>query len=721
MRPSSRTTFGRVAAGLFVTSALALAACSARPQTGYLLVLSSQIPIKNVVLRVTNGDGSIAHCAPFRVAQSKLDTIGERWPVSIGLQPGSDSALEGTVRVVALAYAGDADETACDPSRIPPALVRAEAHVSYVEGAALELALPFTLSCVGVACPEGQTCRGGTCRSARREATELSMADGEVKDRCFSVSACNSVDELVADGAPCSYALPQGVEPSAIAPFVRFQFDGETKSGVEFLGNDDFTLPTPRTLKLSEALCRPEVQRLVVGVGIAHPCASLGDKIACGEWEERTVTVANADGSSVVAPKDGAPGSDSAGEDASRDGTSFDATAQSDAADATAQIDAADASDASDANDANDGRDDSDGGDGASDSSSPSDAGRDGQVIPPPTVPPTGLCDETCCSVCRNSRCDDQTIVSFGSVGPFIDFAVAGGWIYWVEQSGMLVRSLQVGGSPLASTMQPAQFSNAFAIAASGNYGVVGTLRGGSAVLFGFSFGGYSALHPAEGTGHRSLLAGDSTGAYVIRAAAQGEVSWVAERIVMGSVTNLHETLAFDPSLASLTPVAVAARDGRLFATFASVTNRWTVGEVNFADRSSRVISNLGDETARTGPLVVTQDHLVLGRAVGVSAPTLHATPVHAPTGPSFAPGVLIAPPLAALSELTTRTGTDYVVVGERQSWSFVPIVPGAPKYTFAQQFLQIEALHTTDRCVFALDMGNAGDPLWGFANPYML
>ncbi|MFO0680282.1 MAG: hypothetical protein U0169_27410 [Polyangiaceae bacterium] len=237
---SVRRALGAVFGGMF--AACLAVACSASPGTGFLVRVSSQLPLAEIVLRVHDSQDRVVHCGKHAVNRAGV-TTGIDLPASLGVIP-EDPAATTDVRVVALAFTTANVSDPCAEGAVLAPRVRAEALVSYVPGSVLELPLPFSLSCLDVDCP-GQVCRHGTCTDTRVDPKRLArLAEGDVDGTgCSRLSECGRSVVLAPTPDRCVFDLPAGEPVDRIVPFVTYDFGDGTLAASEFLDVADYELP----------------------------------------------------------------------------------------------------------------------------------------------------------------------------------------------------------------------------------------------------------------------------------------------------------------------------------------------------------------------------------------------------------------------------------------------------------------------------------------------
>lgn len=444
----------------FVTATFV--ACSTAPQTGLLVVVSSQLPLARIVTRVYDSKGTLASCASNDVAESSARRIP--LPATLGLEPHGDAAEASTVRVIVSGYVdGDATEDECTSTRLGKAFIRAEAVTTYVPREVRELPIPLTLSCARVDCDGGKTCRFGTCVDPAVDSKKLArVSQGRVEPTtCTSLDDCRTPELLVRREA-CAYELPAGTTASTYAnlsPFVRYAFGDGNVSGAEFLAVEEYS-PSREldTLFLEGNLCELDRRGDISSLGVVRPCPPSPDAIYCLGTVEHARQIVDGVPRPDAGPR--ADGGDSgpdatvndAGDgDASQDATLPDGSGTDGASDANGPPDAGadggtDAGPDGTTNDAGDGGRDggepSDAGDGdASDGggTTESDGGSDGG---------TGRCKPDCCGFCTgpsNAFCiSNSQTVSDGIRHAFVANAKD---TFWLSTTASPILTMRIGGT----------------------------------------------------------------------------------------------------------------------------------------------------------------------------------------------------------------------------------------------------------------------------------
>ncbi|MFO0677974.1 MAG: hypothetical protein U0169_15670 [Polyangiaceae bacterium] len=364
-------------------AACLVAGCSAEPSTGFLVQFSSQLDVRHLAVRVSNEDRSFTRCLDVALGGAGTGD-GVRLPASLGVQPEDESVRTSTVRVEALAFVGAAPDHPCDAFELTPSSIRTESVAAYVPGAVLELPVPFSLSCLGLPCDPGTTCRAGTCVDARVAVDRLPRrsATGTFDGTCFDLASCTPAEELVVDASDrCAFPRRNGLGlPASFTPYVRLTLPDGTEARA-FLERDEFEIGDDArpAVYLTGHLCDFARQGLVRGVGFAEACGTFPAVPVCAPpWDPafRAIDDAVLD----VVPADG--GADGSPRDATVDATLQDGEARQDASDATTGGDATTApdtgADSASASDSGEGGADGATGDGGADDGG-ADAG-DGQA-----------------------------------------------------------------------------------------------------------------------------------------------------------------------------------------------------------------------------------------------------------------------------------------------------------------------------------------------------
>ncbi|MFO0680388.1 MAG: hypothetical protein U0169_27945, partial [Polyangiaceae bacterium] len=341
--PARRMSHFRVALAVLGTVlAIVAAACSTAPQTGFVVYVQSQIPLRRVVTRVYDSAGRRVSCESSALDPQR-GAGALTLPASLGLMPASGAAPASGVRVVVLGYTDDvrpADE--CDSKRLGGAFVRSEAVTSYVPDDVRDLPMPLTLSCAKLDCPEGSTCRGGTCQSPAIDSAKLQRSvRGRVDPTgCGSVGSCTKALELDRKSA-CTYVVSDGIDVTTASPYVRYTFPDGTVSGAEFLTVDDYFVDAGGTeITLGDRLCAFEHGGVIHSLGVVTPCAPATTSYFCADvatkGRELLETATPGDGG---APMDATTANPDATADAARDAT-LPGDASPDVRDADASSDA---------------------------------------------------------------------------------------------------------------------------------------------------------------------------------------------------------------------------------------------------------------------------------------------------------------------------------------------------------------------------------------------
>ncbi|MFO0675377.1 MAG: hypothetical protein U0169_02510 [Polyangiaceae bacterium] len=265
--------------------AFAAPACSTAEPTGILVGLSSQLPLRTLVVRVENDRGDLAHCQAYDVGSGDPGAIP--LPATLGVEPADDDAASHGVRVRVTAYTGIPARDPCARERDSDALVRAEAVTAYSHGQVLDLPMPITLSCVGVPCEGETTCRFGKCQPVIVGADGLARVDrdGAGSVACQDLSSCSEAVVLAPDGA-CRFAFPGNstVPSGPFLPFVVHEVDPASGRREEFLDRLDYDLVADGKttgIRLSDGLCNLVASGVIGKVAVAFPCGPLDGRTVC--------------------------------------------------------------------------------------------------------------------------------------------------------------------------------------------------------------------------------------------------------------------------------------------------------------------------------------------------------------------------------------------------------------------------------------------------------
>ncbi|MFO0678326.1 MAG: hypothetical protein U0169_17445 [Polyangiaceae bacterium] len=541
-----------------------VASCTTRATTAMLAVLATDLPVSNVVLRVET-EGELVACLkyPVDVRRRARPEEGPPYalPASVAIQPaaGVDPARARPVTLVASAYAGAIPGDACTENRTRP-LVRQEARVGYLEGESFDVVLPFTASCVGVACDSGTTCREGACVSSARDArTAPKSAEGAIRvPRCQSASGCDAVHALVPTER-CRYALGGGIDGERVLPWVRFDF-GDGISGVEFVLPGDVDVDVPgHAVVLGEALCGLVDRGVVREVGVATSCGPRADQPLCTDSRsDLRALVPDTSASMDAGRPDGAVPSPDAASDADSGASTLPDSGMDAGVDATLPSDgggdAGRGSDGSSTTDGNaDGSPPTDGG-SVPDGSSGSDGG--------------GTCAEVCCGTCLGESCQPGIVFTARTTNPPPQLAfvtdgapTARGLMAYVDEDGSSLAYVLAPGDPGARQTIPTQWASVQWLAAAGDR--VAALTRVSPVASNYHVETFLAPAPptagatsAAREGPTFGIASDATSVYVV------------ER---GLFATNYSVVAFDKS-------TLSARAVDLGVTFASAVVRRIVG-----------------------------------------------------------------------------------------------------------------------------------------------
>ncbi|MFO0678327.1 MAG: hypothetical protein U0169_17450 [Polyangiaceae bacterium] len=433
-----------------------LVACSTRPQTGFLVVVSSQMPIDSFEVRVANAvTGHPYFCSRVRVATSAPAPSGAVvLPATLGIEPSGDPTEATGIRVTALAFTDDSTPPCEDSKVIPRSLVRSEAVVNYVKDSVVELPLPFTLACIRDTCSGTETCRGGKCEPLELDARRLKKSDGNVDGpACYAVRDCTDAVALerLSDDTFRVPATFGGRPIAAFSPFVAYRVDDPPLSGVEFLTSPaDYAFDDAgRVLTLQNGMANLARLGVIEAMGAALPCPAFADSPFCSldapKVEELTRPVLN--------PPTGDGGADA----------SLDATLGADASDAASDA-GVDGGDATVADSGSDGESDSGPQDDAgADAGDSGDAGGGMGPFETCTTP-------ECCGTCTSStNCTVEALAQnedILSTSP-PQVVAASRYVFWVAENGKKLRRRDiVAGSTVDSSSLVGTNSVYFAIAA---------------------------------------------------------------------------------------------------------------------------------------------------------------------------------------------------------------------------------------------------------------
>jgi hypothetical protein len=157
--------------------ALLLAACAPRPRTELLVVVDSDLEVPDPLSRLTLSvrfDGR--ELGPFTEVIDPSRREARELPISLAITDRTVGAA--TLAITATASNRDGD------------VVAQTAEVAFVAGEGRALCLRLDLDCVGVVCPEAETCARGECWSEAIAASALLPVDAASIDSldCLSSS-----------------------------------------------------------------------------------------------------------------------------------------------------------------------------------------------------------------------------------------------------------------------------------------------------------------------------------------------------------------------------------------------------------------------------------------------------------------------------------------------------------------------------------------------------
>ncbi|MFO0675824.1 MAG: hypothetical protein U0169_04780 [Polyangiaceae bacterium] len=393
-------------------------ACSSADPTAVLVKVSAQMPLRRIVIEVTNGDGARAHCQAFDVAAPDSTAAPDGTngpfplPVTLALVP-SPGRKEATFRVQVDGYLAAGTGSECSATSRPVPDIRADAVSSYVDGAIVELPMPLTLSCFRAECDPSLTCRFGRCVDPSRAPGLLDrVAFGEADGTpCATLDACATVALAPSTSPDCDYDIPTSADVPSLVPYVVYTLPGTVERHVEFLDVSEFEVAATdgrRTLTLSPGLCNYVRANVIAEVGMSAPCPSIRNRSICAPSyvsASRAVLEGSPTGTGDGGTRDsGLDGAFSdAGAGAAEDATAHDGSSDAFASDApTGDGPVSDGGsgeggpDDGGASDSGDGDGDvpSDGGSDAGDDAGTSGDGGDGSA-------PNAPCDTSCCGQCE--------------------------------------------------------------------------------------------------------------------------------------------------------------------------------------------------------------------------------------------------------------------------------------------------------------------------------
>ncbi|MFO0679944.1 MAG: hypothetical protein U0169_25700 [Polyangiaceae bacterium] len=602
--------------------AATVVACSARAPTGFVATLSTQLPIRHVVVKISGSDDASATCLRYDVRPGSAEPDAVELPASIGLQPASKEAESATVRVESFAYLGTPASDPCQDVAASKPSLRSESVVSYVPEAVYDLPVVFSLSCLGVLCDAGTTCRSGKCVpstvDARRELARRT-ASGVSALACFDLGACGDVFELVRDpGDACVWRARSGRLSAAFTPYVRYRFaDGREAS--EFLATDEYFVTSDGAgVELDGTLCDAARLGFVVGVGFGDACGPRTSAPICGTSRESLDDRINEAASRTV---------DAGGGDASIDATLPDADAGArDGAGGDATLASDGASDSASTNDG--GADGGAGDSGPSDEDGGADSGGDGGATTDgggggteagggdggaTTDPLAGRNVDDCSECC--GRCDPSGVP--GTNACFEGFEAAGSYgsertlatldtsyLFYLDSAGLQnqVTRLRLGAPsfPEKATIVDTQ---AFGIVTYGSKGLaVGRLiLGGTASVDLFpdatmpNLGSMAGICTLPSGNYERLIASDETHVYfVYRTVGTTTLDWTFVRALpdaFGGCTTQAMMLRNVPNGSQI--AMLTAREGQVVAAVRNGLD-WQAAVMNFGTNRNPSLVSVG-------------------------------------------------------------------------------------------------------------------------------
>ncbi|MFO0679519.1 MAG: hypothetical protein U0169_23535 [Polyangiaceae bacterium] len=702
-------------------SGAAVVACSVAEPTGFVVVLSSQLPVRHAVVRVETEDGTLAACSTYDVADGTAVTSGRvTWPATLGVQPSDRGARDKSVRVLALAYATSPPSDACSNEEPGGAIVRSEAIVSYVEASVFELPMPFTLACVDVPCETGTTCQAGTCVASRVPKGSLpKFVEGTLASSCFDSSRCTGARSLEPTDAPCRFRSNAPLALNDVAPFVRYTFPSGNLSGAEFLTTTDFKLVGSDTLELEPSLCRFVPSGAITSVEVAEGCAARRDSRSCGiPWtgptggsssdggrQDATVPDASSDAGTGDATTGDATASDATTGDASSgDGASGDGGSPEGSDDGSATGDAASGADGGT----------SDGGDAG--------AGEGGGG-------PTGLCDSTCCGTCTlTGECVPNPVWAADNTLTFGTF---------VATESALYATLFESGEPFlyqlplrVSDVLPTRITNnglllePTVLFKAGEHVAVASFLNGRAVINDFVGTTAGAQYSSGSDNYAPVASGDDDGFYLVRPGIDS--LWAVERFEIAGNSMLGDAvhLPFPFTFPETTIRSIASSRMRSVVVVRNAGNEDHVFLVSHVVSSWDRFDNVGPVTdpvtnvAFVGDTVLVERTTSLGirsRFARLADPGSIAFQVPT-TGLGTVVGVAPLPTSGAFPHLVVATsGTP-----SGSLW-FLPVRDGGPgpeEFRPAPPVRSPSRLDTNSRCIFAFDATDTPPTISGYLNP---
>jgi hypothetical protein len=253
----------RVASAALVVPAIWLG-CSSKEQTQIVagVLTQVQVPKELRTIRIdVQPTGGQSICFIYDVDPATSTT---KLPSTLGLVPGSDPKLPVTITVTGFRER-EGEIPATTDCLVSPlvggdtggrggARILRRARQPYSPDRVLYLPLALRNACVGVQCPENQTCKAGACESIETDVTKLVEYDPSLvfgtTSRCFATATCMQGEgpARLLDANDCTYAVPVPeefpVSLDALAVNVRVVFD---TLATEILDGDDaiegYTLP----------------------------------------------------------------------------------------------------------------------------------------------------------------------------------------------------------------------------------------------------------------------------------------------------------------------------------------------------------------------------------------------------------------------------------------------------------------------------------------------
>lgn len=686
MRGATRRRFVPLAAG-FALAAASLASCSTDPTTGFLVRISSQLPVQRVLLRVYDSKGETATCKVFDV-KSAENPSGFPLPASLGLSPEPGGDRTSSVRVVALAFIRNTPEIDCTSDTLPESDVRAEVIVSYVPNQIIELPLAFTLSCLDALCTGGSVCRYGECGDPRIDASLLTRIEvGNVDGTgCYSLDACKTSVPLSQSSATgsCEFPVPSNTAFDTVVPYVTYAFEDGGYSGAEFLSSGDYTVNRDaQSLRLSEGLCISLRSGFVRDVGLAYPCSPIRTQPVCPETLD-PATKRVSGNTNVTPPPDAS--TDSASD--ARADASIDAQPDATVGDADSGVEA------------------------SSDGSTPSsDSGSDANDAA------TGPCADCCgrCITVPTPHCasDVGAVLARETYG---GVAATGDEVYWLRESspGMpQLTSLRMGASTEVTFGAPTL--GAFDIVTVGTQWVV-VFRSIADVAGDVAIDVFDTSRPQtpafsrtlSGYPHAPYFSSDAEGIYgAYSFSASGHTNWVAQRMIVGSPNPTSETVPMGTEGVDGSVIGIGASGGVSAIAFrVAATTRMTAA--NFFTQNVVGFDQPGLDMYSVGGLVggFNDKTFLFGRNIG-SLSSIHEFDPAA-TSPFASIGSIDGRASGLLPITQAANSKLYAMANDGTSTINMRVYPGATT-PFITNVVHPASLRRTTRCLVWQQDGTSG------------